>query len=244
MDNMVKTLCIVQARLTSTRLPNKVLIKLGQSNKTVLEHVYERFLQSKKIDKVVFAIPNTELNNPLEDFLKRKTIPYFRGDENNVMSRFFECAKLYKPEYLVRATCDNPCVDWIMADNMIEYIDKTHLDYVMYDNAPIGSGVEVFTYKSFEEVQRIASSEPEFEHVTYCYELHPDLFKTGLYKYNKDLPEHYRLTMDEDLDNTFMQKVYNELYNGSPFTNELLYEYLKENHHLLNINKNVIQKTV
>lgn len=78
MDNMVKTLCIVQARLTSSRLPNKVLMKLGKSNLTILEHVYQRLCKSELIDKVVFAIPDTPLNDSLASFMGDKSIPYFR----------------------------------------------------------------------------------------------------------------------------------------------------------------------
>ena len=119
---MVNTLCIVQARLTSSRLPEKVLMELGNSGLSILEHVNMRLNKSLKIDKVVFAIPDTPLNDKLADFLENKKIEYCRGSENDVLGRFYHCAEKYNPELIVRATCDNPCVDWHLADEMIEKI--------------------------------------------------------------------------------------------------------------------------
>ena len=84
---MVKTLCIVQARLTSSRLPNKVLMTLGNSNLSILEHIYQRLNMSRYIDKVVFAIPNSAKNNPLAEFMGGKNIPYTRGSENDVLDK-------------------------------------------------------------------------------------------------------------------------------------------------------------
>lgn len=239
---MVKTLCIVQARLTSSRLPNKVLMILGNSGKTVLEHVYERLNQSKLIDKIVFAIPDTKLNNPLEDFLISHDFEYYRGSENDVLDRFYQCAQKYNPEIIVRATCDNPCVDWFMADEMIKMISDN--DYVKYYNAPIGTGVEVFTFKSFKTVHQEACSESQHEHVTPFYYQNPNIFKIGTYIFPKQFRRDYRLTMDTELDNLFIQNIYNSIYKGYPFSNDDLYKYLESNPSIADINKDVKQKNI
>lgn len=239
---MVKTLCIVQARLTSTRLPNKVLTLLGNSGKTVLEHVYERLNQSNLIDKIVFAIPNTESNNALEQFLISHEYEYFRGSENDVLDRFYQCAQKYKPEFIVRATCDNPCVDWLIVDEMIKMI--SNYDYVEYSNTPIGTGVEVFTYESFIKVHKDAINEVQHEHVTPYYYQNPSLFRIGIYKYPRQISRDYRLTMDTEQDNLLIQNIYNALYKGNPFINEDLYKYLELHPTIADLNKDVKQKKV
>src|SRR5574344_1323699 len=142
MDNMVKTLCIIQSRLTSTRLPNKVLMLLGQSQKTIVEHVYERLSLAKNIDKIVFAIPDTTANDKLALFLTKKNYEFYRGSEENVLSRFYNCAIKYGSETIVRATCDNPFVDWILADKMIDSMGKA--EYKTRTPAPSRTGAVVF----------------------------------------------------------------------------------------------------
>lgn len=239
---MVNTLCIVQARLTSSRLPNKVLMKLGTSNKTVLEHVNERLRKSKFIDEVVFAIPDTPLNDPLEKFLQEHNIPYIRGSENDVLERFYQCSLKYNPDVIVRATCDNPCVDWVMTDKMIEMLKDN--DYVKYHNAPLGTGVEVFTYSSFLKVHTEATTEAQHEHVTPYYYQHPELFRIGVYEFTELLSRDYRLTMDTEEDNQVMQDIYTLFYKGSPFTNTDLYAFLEANPLITEKNKDVEQKTV
>ena len=99
---MVNVLCIVQARLTSTRLPNKVMMELGGTGISLLEHTYMRLCATPNIDKVVFAIPDTPSNDKLAYFLKIKEIPFFRGSEDNVLKRFYECAIQYQPEIIVQ----------------------------------------------------------------------------------------------------------------------------------------------
>ncbi len=239
---MVKTICVVQARLTSSRLPNKVLMCLGDSGKTVLEHVYERLSLSQRIDKIIFAIPDSKLNDPLEDFLILHRIPYFRGSEDDVLDRFYNCVLPYNPEVIVRATCDNPCVDWKMADEVIAFAGD--YDYVKCNNVPLGTGVEVFTFSSFKKVFEKAETQPQHEHVTPYYYQNPDNFKVGLYEFKKKLSKPYRLTMDTDEDNQVIQEIYYGLYKGEPFTNEQLYNFLESNPSISEKNKDVKQVIV
>lgn len=241
MDNMVRCLCIVQARLTSSRLPNKVLMELGKSGKSVLEHVYERLSESERLDKVIFAIPDSPLNDSLEVFLKEKEIPYFRGSEDDVLGRFYECAVLDKPEIIVRATCDNACVDWKCVDQLIDSLEE--YDYVSSLNAPLGVGVEVFYAKALYKSYSEATTQPQHEHVTpYIYQ-HPELFNFEKIPYFIDVPN-YRLTMDTEQDYKLINTIYERLYQGHPIENTEIYSFLNEHQELLELNKDVIQKTI
>lgn len=161
---MVNTLCIVQARLTSSRLPNKVLMQLGDSKLSILEHVYQRLSQSRKIDKIVIAIPETPLNDKLAAFLDDKGISYIKGSEDNVLERFYQCAIQYKPQIVVRATSDNPFVDWRQIDNMIDSLGEN--DYISSENAPLGTSASVFYAEALYAAYENAETDIEKEHVT------------------------------------------------------------------------------
>lgn len=233
---MVNTLCVVQARLTSSRLPNKVLMTLGGSNLSMLEHVYQRLNKSRHIDNVVFAIPDSAMNNPLAEFMDKKNMLYTRGSENNVLDRFFQCAKQYKPKVVVRATCDNPFVDWILGDKLIENLGDN--DYVGCKDTPLGTSLEVFTMSSLEEAHNKATTEPEYEHVT-PYIIQKK--KATLIAYNG---LSYRLTVDEERDFYVADTLYKELYKGEPIPNSVVYDFLSTHQELADYNREVHQKTI
>jgi spore coat polysaccharide biosynthesis protein SpsF len=231
---MVKNLCIVQARLTSTRLPNKVLMALGDSGLTLLEHVYNRLIKSKYIDKVVFAIPESKQNDELATFLSNKNIEYYRGSENDVLSRFYECAIKYQPEYVVRATCDNPLVDWELIDYLFDQIDN--VDYISTDDTPLGTSAELFTMESLSEANQKAIRDEEREHVTPYIIRHKNSVLTS---YNG---LSYRLTVDEERDLEVINVIYRNLYQGIPIPNKNVYEFLSHHPEIAQYNMSVHQK--
>ena len=233
---MVNTLCVVQARLTSSRLPNKVLMTLGESNLSILEHVYQRLNKSRYIDKVVFAIPDSEMNNPLAEFMDGKNIPYTRGSEDDVLDRFYQCAKQYNPKVVVRATCDNPFVDWVLGNKLIESLHD--YDYVGCKDTPLGTSLEVFTLSSLEEAHKKATTEPEHEHVTpYIIQK----MKSTMIAYNG---LSYRLTVDEERDFYVANSLYKALYKGEPIPNSVVYNYLSTHKDLADYNREVHQKVL
>lgn len=240
---MVNTLCIVQARLTSTRLPNKVLMPLGNSGKSILEHVYERLMMAKCIDKVVFAIPGNTENEPLAKFLRDRDIPVYveYGDENNVLKRFYNCAKEYEPKYIFRATCDNPFVDWKCAEML--YAERDNYDYLYSHSAPLGTAIEYFPMKALVEAFKNSTDKVEQEHVTPYVKKRPERYRIGDISYYMDVP-YYRLTVDTEEDYDLAQKIYAGLDNGKPFTNEQVYAYLQGHPELLKINNRIEQKLV
>ena len=240
----INVLCVVQARLTSSRLPGKVLKPLGQGGLSIVEHVYHRLCLSQEIDKVVFAIPDTEKNTPLYEFLQSKNIPSFRGSEDNVLSRYYECATEYQPDIVVRATCDNPLISWKMIDEAILLLRNELCDYVNMKEFPLGTTVEVFTYKALENVFKDAGDEEELEHVTPYIYRHPELFKIETI-YNKSLEgSNYRLTVDAPEDYELMKIIYDTLYKGQPIPTEDVIRFLSGNSKLLTINKMIKQKMV
>ena len=209
---------------------------LGESNLSILEHVYQRLNKSRYIDKVVFAIPDSAMNNPLAEFMKEKAIPYNRGSEDDVLDRFYQCAKQYNPKVVVRATCDNPFVDWALGDKLIENLGDN--DYVGCKDTPLGTSLEVFTMPSLEEAHNKATTEPEHEHVTpYIIQK----MKSAMIPYNG---LSYRLTVDEERDFYVADTLYKALYKGEPIPNSVVYDYLLIHKELADYNREVHQKSL
>ena len=237
---MVKVLCVVQARLTSSRLPDKVVMPLGRKGKTIAEHVFERLSQSRHIDQVVFAIPTGTRNDEVETFLNERGIPCFRGSEDHVLERFIGCIRQYQPEIVVRATSDNPFVDWLQADLQIEALQEA--DYVSVKGCPLGTGVEVFWAEGLEKAYANVSSAREREHVTPYLYLHPELFRVNRIPYHLPLKQDYRLTVDTDQDYALARMVYDALYEGDTIPNEKVYAWLEKHPEVSGLNAGVEQK--
>ena len=241
--NSIRVLCIVQARLTSTRLPDKVLMSLGSDDLSILEHVYNRLSVSSKIDEIVFAIPDAASNNKLFDFLIENHISAFRGDEDNVLNRFYQCAKKYPAPIIIRATCDNPLVDWNIANQAISLLIESGADYILTKGFPLGSSVEIMTFQALEKAFINASKEAEFEHVTPYIYTHSDEFIIKTLYCEKDLSD-YRFTVDTSEDYQFMKKIYDELYHGVPLNNKEVISYLDAHPDVKSINSMVKQKSI
>lgn len=239
---MVKVLCIVQARLTSTRLPNKVMMELGKTGVSLLEHTYMRLCNTPSIDKVVFAIPDTPSNDKLALFLHTKDIAFFRGSEDNVLKRFYECAIQYEPDIIVRATCDNPCVDYLEADRVINALKD--YDYAASLNAPLGTAIEAFKANALYKAYREARSDVEKEHVTPYLYRNENLFKVIRLPYSYQPRIKMRLTVDTEEDLELINVIYQHLYNGKEFSNQEIYDLLESNPDLLRLNAEIQQKTI
>ena len=102
--------CIIQARTGSTRLPGKVLMKLDEKN-MVLDYVINQLSFSKLIDKMIIATTNLEQDDVIEDIANRLKIQCFRGDSDDVLDRYYQCAKKFEADNILRITSDCPLID-------------------------------------------------------------------------------------------------------------------------------------
>jgi len=109
---------IVQARMGSSRLPGKVMIEIG--GKPCLYHVVNRIRKAQRIHKIIIATPDNPDNKPIWDYVNSLNIPYFVGEEEDVLKRVTQCARLYHADNIVDITADCPLVDPYMLDDMIE----------------------------------------------------------------------------------------------------------------------------
>ena len=148
----MRKVAIIQARLTSTRLPRKVLMDI--SGGTMLERVIQRTSQSK-VDKVVVAAPH---DIPC-------SVPLFIGDEEDVLKRYYDCANFFDADIIVRITADCPLIDPKIIDYAIDYFNDNDYPYVYF--APVdGLDVEVFSFELLKEAHEKATDKFDREHVT------------------------------------------------------------------------------
>lgn len=241
---MVKTLCIVQARQTSSRLKGKVLLPLGEGGKTIVEHIYERLSTPSLVDKVVFAIPDTSENDELEAFLRNHGLEYYRGDEKNVLQRFIKGIELYSPKNVIRATADNPLVDFEKVDDFLQTFEKKNACYAQYINTPLGVALEVAKAEVLVEAYECSTESFEREHVTPYIYMHPDRFNLYDYKYTTQDLGHIRFTVDTPEDYQLMQNVYDALYHNAPIKISDALDYLNQHNDVMTINKDIVQKAL
>ncbi len=148
---------IVQARLSSTRLPNKALLPFG--NSCLLDFVLKN-LARLKVDKKILAC-DFESEKDFKNLAKKNSFEIFAGDCKNVLSRFCSCIKHFSLENatIIRATADNPFIFIDIAEKLISAFDDC--DYMTFRNLPLGSGVEIFKAKSLLEVQKSKNTDNE-----------------------------------------------------------------------------------
>ncbi len=237
--------CIIQARRGSTRLPDKVLMKI--QGKEMLLHVIERVRRSSRIDSVIVA--TTKKDDLIVDVVAKLADPKvstFQGSEEDVLDRYYQAAKAAGSEGIVRITADCPLIDWTLIDKAVEEFERGDYDYVsnVLDRRtyPRGLDVEVFSFNVLEKMWKLCREDREREHVTTYIRENIQEFKTKSLINEKDLSS-LRWTVDEESDFLFVERVYDTLYekDGSFSTHDIL-ELLKEDPELSQINSGVEQK--
>ena len=237
---MKKIAAIVQARMSSSRLPQKVLMDL--QGKPVIEQVFHQLSYSKLLNEIILATSSDSSDDPLIEWAKSKQIKYFRGDLNNVLKRFYDTAKYFNIEVIVRITADCPLIDPEIVDNVIEqYLIGNH-DYFSNTNPPTfpdGLDTEVFSFVSLEKAFDRAKLLSEIEHVTPYIRNHPEEFKIGNYSSSINY-EHFRWTLDNPEDYYFISAVYNNLYEEGTFIKwHDVIKFLDKNKEVIGINEHI-----
>lgn len=233
-------IAIIQARMGSSRLPNKVLKLL--SDKTVLEQVYNRVIRSKYIDEVIVATTIDKSNLPIVNLCSSKGIRIFCGSENDVLDRFYQLAKLINPDHIVRITSDCPVIDSVIIDLIIQSHLQSQADYssnTIVDTFPDGLDAEIFKFTALKKTWEEAILPSEREHVTPYIKNHPEFFTLNSIESEINYFKK-RWTLDTDLDFQFLSSIFNELYDGNPFfgINDIL-NLLERSPFLETINLNI-----
>lgn len=243
----MKVVCLVQARVGSTRLPGKILKEI--CGKTILYHEIDRLKKCKEIDEIVIATTDKEDDDKIVNEAKKLSVKYFRGSENDVLSRFYYSAKENNADIIVRVTSDCPCIDFEILDKMLIYFKDKYkekqVDYLsntIKRTYPRGYDIEIFTFSALEKSYINAKKEYEREHVTpYIYDKTNNFLKLSFE--NKEDYSEYRVTLDTIEDFIVIKNIFENLYYKNPYfkLNDVV-QYLNNNLHIVDINKHIEQK--
>lgn len=244
MNNRV--ICIVQARMGSNRLPGKVLRNIV--GKPMLQHIIDRLKICKQIDELIIATSNKHQDDDIENLCLNLGVKCFRGSEENVLSRYYFCAKENNADVVVRITSDCPLIDPELIDDVIAFFNKSSYDYVSprtKDGLIRGLDVEVFSINALEKAFKECEDESGLEHVTYYIYSNNNKFNIKGYP----VPAKFkgldiRLCVDEEQDLKKIKEIYKKFYKGKVIDTDIVINYLINNPHINDINKNVKQKSI
>ena len=207
---------VVQARVTSTRLPGKVLKTLA--GKPMIIQQLERIDHCSMLDKVILATSVDVTDDPLAKVVQAVGREVFRGSLNNVLNRYYEAARQYSPDHVVRLTGDCPLVDPRIIDQVIQAHVEQPNDYTsntLKPSYPDGLDVEVVTFSALEKCFKLARLPSELEHVTQYIHNHVGEFRVCNVKHKSDL-SNMRWTVDEPEDFEFVETIYKKLFTKNP----------------------------
>lgn len=209
-------LTILQARMSSARLPGKVMLPLVGA--PMLERQIERLGRAVRVDRPVVATSDRPEDNCIAELAERIGVESHRGSLENVLDRFYKAAAPYRPQWVVRVTGDCPLIDWEVIDRCIAFAIDGGFDYAsntLRPTWPDGLDVEVCTFDALETAWREAASPLEQEHVMPFITRRPERFRLGSLEQEEDLST-MRWTVDEPADYVFVSRVYERLYPANP----------------------------
>lgn len=241
----MNVICIVQARMGSTRLPGKILLKI--KDKPVLYYVIERLKLCAELNNIIISTTTSKRDDIIEQFCVKNKIDFFRGSENDVLSRYYYTALKYKADVIVRVTSDCPLIDPDITNNTILNHKNNNADYTsntIIRSFPRGFDVEVFNFNILKKAFFNADKTYQREHVTPYIKENPEIFKLknieaiGLLN-RPDI----RITLDTKEDFNLINNVIS-YFEKIDFTAEEIINYLNKHKELLEINKNIKQKEI
>ncbi len=210
----MSTVVVIQARMTSTRLPGKVLMDLA--GRPMLERQLQRLDRCEKVDEIVLAVTTNPADDPLVDLARRLGRRCYRGSEDDVLSRYLGAAREAQAEMIVRITSDCPLIDPVETDLVIDALRRRRVtcDYAsngLEPSLPRGLDCEALWRDALERTARMATSAAAREHVTwFCYGERPELF--ALHSVRRPFDAHdLRWTVDTPDDLTVVRRLYDEL---------------------------------
>lgn len=237
-----KISAIIQARMGSTRLPGKVLMKIG--NETVLGRVVRRLTRSKLIAEVVVATTPCRADDIIVDECEKLSVQCFRGSENDVLDRYYHAAETISAETIVRITADCPLIDPGLVDQVLRAFIERHADFacnVLPRTYPRGLDTEVFTRDALAKVVDQANQPYQREHVTPVFYERRDLFRLATVSGERAYSR-YRWTVDTREDLELVRSIYERFDNEDDFGWKAAIELLELRPELAMLNAHVQQK--
>lgn len=238
---------VVQTRMGSIRLPGKVMLDI--CGKPVIQHVIERLKQCKHLDEIIIATTTLGQDDVVVQQAQKLGVKWFRGSEDDVLSRYYYSARENNLDVIVRVTSDCPLIDPFIIDSMIQFYKQNKYDLVAnvapdvrQRTFPRGLDTEIFSFKVLVEAFENAAEKYQREHVTpYIYEKSDKIY---YYKNSLDYSK-YRWTLDTEEDLQLIKSIYCYLYKETHnFYFEDILNLMKKHPELAKINGHVEQRKI
>lgn len=247
MRDLGRVVATIECRMTSTRLPGKVMLKA--CGKSMLELMAERVRQIEGIDEVIFATTSNPTDDCIEELAGKIGVKVYRGSEHDVLKRVLDAARAFKGDTIVELTGDCPLTDAAIvsqglrtyAFNECDYLSNVHMP-----GYPIGLDVQVFSTELLSQADKEGALPEDREHVSWFFRRNPARFKTiHLAPPDELLLPDLRLTLDEKDDYELIRTIFEALYPKNPrFGYADILHLLSTNPNLKGINTHVLQKTI
>lgn len=211
---------VIQARISSTRLPGKVLLPI--LGKPLLSRMVERVMKANLTGTLVVATSTNSEDDQIEELCLRTNLNCYRGHLTDLIDRHYQVARIYNADAIVKIPSDCPLIDHHIIDRVIRYyIDNEELDYVSNLHPatyPDGNDVEIFSFESLEYAWNNATKNFQREHTTPFIWENNDIFNIGNVEWETglDMSGSLRFTIDYEEDYIFINKVFDELYTVNP----------------------------
>lgn len=238
----MKVVCIIQARMGSSRLPGKVLMDIAGA--PMLARVVARVLRAAALDKVVVATTENDQDEALVDFCQDAGVPCWRGDEQDVLSRYLGAARAHEADAVVRVTSDCPLIEPRLIDRVVDLLRGGGCDYAsttLKRTYPRGLDVEAFTMESFERLALEVTEEYERVHVTPRYYQNPDRFHLSGIEAEQDYSD-LRWTVDTPADIALVREIYTHFEGRDDFDWRQVLALVESRPELTAINAEIRQK--
>ncbi len=236
----MKIVALVQARMGSTRLPNKVMKPIGGI--PMIELLLSRLSRAKELDQIVVATSVDERNRLLVEHVQKLGYACEQGSENDVLDRFVQAARKHQADVVVRITGDCPLIDSELVDEAIRRFKTANVDYfsnVTPPTYPDGLDIEVFAFKALEQASRETDKLFDHEHVT-PYLRESGRFKVAAMQHSLDLSA-LRWTVDEPADFAVIEKIFQHFHPCTDFTWSEVLNLQSQQPEIFNINQHLIR---
>jgi len=229
--------CIIQARMGSTRLPGKVMTLIDSTPS--IFHTINQLKHCPSIDKIIVATTKNPEDDEIEKYVLSIGIDVFRGDSEDVLSRYYNCAQKYSLSSILRVTADCPLIDPLIVEEGISHFLTNSYDYVTNTfprTFPDGNETEIFSFKALETAYSNSILPSEHEHVTPYFRNNKDDFKIKNFTNSENI-SHLRWTLDYDVDLKLIKLIISKIDTKPIHMNDILQLFKKEPK-LIEINKN------
>lgn len=233
---------IIQARMGSTRLPGKVLMQIR--GRTLLSYLFERLRMCRNVSRIILATSVDAENDALERAAADEGVEVFRGSEDDVLDRYYQAAKLYRCEHIMRITADCPLVDPDLCDRIIDTYFRKGVDYI-HTGLSFSEGLdcEIISRQALCQAWEGAVKLSEREHVAMFIHNNKNMFNTLTVENDSD-DGHYRYSVDNMEDYLVVKAIFESLYfdeKNVRFNQADIKEYLDNNPNVFRMNSNIVR---